>query len=171
MPHLVQMDRRYGKKGLQVIAAHVQSATGEQILKKVKSLKMKFPVTKGLQGPSVGGKTIPELLIFNTSGKLVYCGLPTEATKVIRRELRGVTTDHTEGGSNRGGFRLPERPKDLSELRDWTNEDGKTIQAALVSVSADKAKLRLKNGKVVDYPIANLSEGDQAFIASKNEEE
>ncbi len=167
MPHLVQMDKRYGKKGLQLIGAHVQGGTNDQVQAKVDDLKMKFPVTKGVRGPSVGGNGIPKILVFNTTGKLVFAGHPMDGVdKVIKKELRSAKVDESSSTSNRG-FGLPERPKDLSEMRAWTNAEGKTIQAALISVNGDKAKLRLKNGKQVDYPIAKLSEGDQTFIESK----
>ena len=168
MPHLVQMDKRYGKKGLQIIGAHVQGGTNEKISAKVEDLKMKFPVTKGVTGPRLSNG-IPHLLIFDVKGKLVFSGHPMQdADKVIKKELRKATAD--EEGTNKGFGLLP-RKKDLSEERDWTNAEGKTIQAALVEVNGDKAKLRLKNGKVVDYPIEKLSEDDQTFIKSKTSEE
>ena len=166
MPHLVQLDKRYGKKGLQMIGAHVQGATNAQVQEMVDDLKVKFPVTKGVNGPSVGGNGIPRILVFNPTGKLVFAGHPMQdVDKVIKKELRSATPD--EPSALKRGFGLPERPKDLSEMRPWTNAEGKTIQAALVSVSGDQAKLRLKSGKQVDYPIAKLSEEDQTFIESK----
>lgn len=167
MPHLVQMDKRYGKKGLQLIGAHVQNASNEDVAAKVEDLKMKFPVTKGISGPGVGGNGIPRILIFSTTGKLVFAGHPmADADKVIKDELRKVEGEATTAKRE---FGLPEPPKDLSDMRAWTNAEGKTIQAILVSIQGENAKLRLPNGKVVDYPIANLSDDDQTFIESKKE--
>ena len=169
MPHLVQMDKRYAKKGLQLIGAHVQSATNEAVAKKAKSLKMEFPVTKGVQGPSLGLTGIPNIVVFDATGKLIFAGHPmNDADKVIKKALRDVTATAEEGGASaKRGFGLPERVKNLSEMRAWKNAEGKVIQAALVSVDGENAKLKLKNGKSVDYPIAKLSEADQAFITTK----
>lgn len=167
MPHLVQMDKRYGKKGLQLIGAHVQGGTHEKIKDKVDDLKMEFPVTDGVRGPSVGGNGIPKILVFNPAGKLVFAGHPmADVDKVIKKELRNVTATD-EGSSTKGGFGLPSRPGELAPMRDWTNSDGKTIQAALVSITGDQVKFKLKNGRQVDYPIAKLSEKDQEFVESK----
>jgi hypothetical protein len=169
MPHLVQMSKRYGKKGLQVIGAHVQSASDEKIVDVAEKLKINFPVSKGVRGPQVGANSIPKLLVFDTEGSLIFAGHPMDdADKVIKKALREVKED--DSGSGRK-FGLPQRPKDLSEVRDWTNDEGKTIQAALVSVSGDQIKFRMKNGRLVDYPIAKLSEKDQDFVASKTNED
>ena len=165
MPHLVQMDKRYGKKGLQLIGAHVQGGEKDKIVSKVEDLKMKFPVTEGISGPSLGATGIPHLMVFDVTGKLVFSGHPMNgADKVIKKELRKVPAD----GSDSKGFGLPERLKD--DTRDWTNTEGKTIQAAFVSSTEDKVMLKLKNGKEVNYPMANLSEADQAFIKTKKAE-
>ena len=46
----------------------------------------------------------------------------------------------------------------------WTNTQGKTIQATLVSVTAKDAILKLSTGKTVPYPIANLAPESQAKV-------
>ncbi len=167
MPHLVQMDKRYGKKGLQLIGAHVQGGEDEVVAEKAKDLKMKFPVTQGIRGPGLGVNSIPHLMVFDVEGKLVFSGHPmNDADKVIKKELRKVK-DTGDDSKNNGGFGLPERPGD--SLRDWTNADGKTIQASYVSADDEKVTLRLKNGKTSKYPIDKLSEGDQAFIKEQRD--
>lgn len=47
--------------------------------------------------------------------------------------------------------------------RTWTSNDGKTIQADIVSVNTDKITLKFK-GREVKLPISRLSEDDQKFI-------
>ncbi len=169
MPHLIQMSKRYGKKGLQVIGAHVQAGTNDEVKEVAEDLKINFPITKGVRGPSVGANAIPKLLVFNPAGKLIFAGHPMDdADKVIKDALKEVKQADEDDSR---GFGLPERPKDLAPIRDWTNDEGKTIQAALVSVAGENAKLRLKNGRLVDYPIAKLSEADQEFVASLAEED
>ena len=152
-----------------MIGAHAQNAPNEAVAKKAKSLKMRFPVTKGVRGPDVGLTGIPNIVVFDAKGKLIFAGHPMAgADKVIKKALRGATADAEEEKAD--GFGLPDRPKNLSEMRDWKNADGKVIQADLVSIEGENAKLKLKNGKTVDYPIAKLSEDDQKFISSKQEE-
>ena len=47
--------------------------------------------------------------------------------------------------------------------RQWTSADGKKVEAALVGVEGDSAKLKLRTGAVVPVPLARLSAEDQAF--------
>lgn len=50
-----------------------------------------------------------------------------------------------------------------AEVRDWTNDGGKTISAELIDVSGEKAVLNM-GGKSFEVPVASLSPEDQAFI-------
>ncbi len=50
------------------------------------------------------------------------------------------------------------------ESRTWTNHEGKTITAALVSLSGDQVSLRLENGNVVPVPATTLSKVDQDYL-------
>lgn len=54
----------------------------------------------------------------------------------------------------------------ISELRDWTNTEGKTIRASLVEKKADVVSLKLENGKIVEYPIDKLSEASKGNLTS-----
>ena len=69
MPHLVQMDKRYSKKGLHIVAPEVQGSSVEAIEEIVKNEKMKFTVTKGISGPSLT-RGIPHAAVFDVSGKV-----------------------------------------------------------------------------------------------------
>ncbi|MDB2347811.1 TlpA family protein disulfide reductase [Verrucomicrobiales bacterium] len=166
MPHLVQMSKRYGKKGLQVIGVHRQGGSDEKVIEKAKDLKMEFPVAKTGSGP-VQARGIPHLFVFGATGKLVFSGHPMdkEAEKSIKRELKGVTAELDTGAKK--GFGLAPRVNNLSEQRSWTNADGKAINAALVSIEGDSVKLEMPNGRKVSYPINKLSEQDQEFIESR----
>jgi|MDTC01.3.fsa_nt_gb hypothetical protein len=162
MPHLVQMNKKYAKKGQPLIGVHRQNASDKAIKKVVDKLKVKFRIVKT---GSVPGRTggIPHLFVFSTEGKLVYSEHPNRADKVIKKELRNAKA--TEKADS---FGLPDRPTKLTEMRRWTNIKGKTMTAALVSIDTDKAKLQLfKDNRIVDYPIADLSEADQKLINDK----
>lgn len=163
MPHLVQMDKRNRKKGLHVIGAEVQGSSPEDIAKVVKDQDMEFTVTKGINGPiQVGG--IPHMVVFDTSGKLVFRGHPMddEAEKSIKRALRDVKESGI--GTASAGSSVFAKPTVLIEERTWTNAEGKSIRAAITKVDGDKIVFRMGNGRDVPYPIANLSEADQALL-------
>ena len=172
MPHLVQMDKRYGKKGLQIIGVERQNSSTEDIARIVKKMKMKFPVASGGSGP-VQTRGIPHMFVFSAKGKLVYSGYPNDdAEKVIKKELRKV-----DGGDTTKRFGLPERKKSLTEMREWTNADGKTVKAELVAIDSEAGTVTLKlaNGRTVTgYDSSKLSEDDQKLIkelAGGDEEE
>lgn len=49
-------------------------------------------------------------------------------------------------------------------MRTWTSTDGRKMEAAVVSVSADAVKVRMANGSTFDVPLARLSAEDQAYV-------
>ncbi len=55
-----------------------------------------------------------------------------------------------------------------AEVRTWTSSDGRTLQAEFVGTSGAgtnaTVKLKLPDGKTVDYPINKLSEQDRIFV-------
>lgn len=53
----------------------------------------------------------------------------------------------------------------LGEVRTWTRTDGKTVEAELVGVEKDKAKLKLSDGNVYEFPMLGLSLADQEYAA------
>lgn len=57
---------------------------------------------------------------------------------------------------------MPKKPEPISGS--WTNRDGVVIEATLMRVEGDKAVLQMANGRVYNYPIANLSDESQAKI-------
>lgn len=50
-----------------------------------------------------------------------------------------------------------------SEMRDWTNSAGATLQAAFVSSDGTTVTLRKEDGSEFTYPLANLSPESQAL--------
>ena len=52
-------------------------------------------------------------------------------------------------------------------LRPWKDAQGRIIQAALVSASADSVTLRMADGKEHQVPLGRLSAEDQAFVKSQ----
>ena len=58
----------------------------------------------------------------------------------------------------------------LAETRTFTNKEGKSITAELLGVEKDDAVLKLANSSRVKVPVASLSDADQAFVKSWQEE-
>jgi len=162
MPHLVQMDKRYSKKGLQIIGAEVQGSTKESITQITKKFKVKFPITKGIRGPSTGSG-IPRSVVFDTEGNVIFTGHPAsdDFERAVKKALRDVKDldDHVGRKSN-----LPEVRKPLIAQRTWTNSEDKKITASVLSVEGDDVQFKLSSGKKVKYAIAQLSEKDQNLI-------
>jgi FAD:protein FMN transferase len=48
--------------------------------------------------------------------------------------------------------------------RTWTNSEGKTMIASLISATTENAKFKLKTGAVSELPLTKLSEADQQLI-------
>jgi hypothetical protein len=178
MPQLVALYNSKKDKGFMLIGMHAQDATDDEVKAVVKKMKIKFPVTKGGGGPSKGNG-IPHTLVFDSTGKLVFEGHPSEAgfDKAVKRSLKAVETAGGGGGglgpkpsatpSTPSAPATPGKPGAPAVLlpeRAWTNTDGKVMMAALVSVSGDTGKFKKKDGTTFTYSISKLKEDDQAAI-------
>jgi len=166
MPHLVEMDKKYSKKGLKIIAAEVQGSSKQAIGKIIEENNAGFTVTKGAQGPvSIAG--IPHAVAFGADGKLIFKGHPAseEFKDVVKKALKDVeVVEEDPVGLAALG--------DAIEQRTWTNSEGIEMVAAVTKIDGDKVIFRLqKNGKIVPYPISKLSEEDQKLIKKKIEDE
>ncbi len=160
MPHLVQMDKRYGDKGLTIIADEVQGSSKDAIEKITRKVKAEFPITRNSsRPPTLQG--IPHAVVFDSSGKLVFAGHPgaDDFDRVIKKALKDVEKEDDESGS-----RLAALPEPVIPSRTWTNAEGRTMTASVLAINGDSVRFKLANGKAVDYPVANLSEEDQAVI-------
>ncbi|YCM43247.1 hypothetical protein V2O64_18215 [Verrucomicrobiaceae bacterium 227] len=161
MPHLVEVEKKYRKKGLRVIAAEMQNSTKDKIGAIVKDHKMDFTVTKGARGPiSVPG--IPHAIVFGADGKIVFKGHPgsDDFEKAIKSAVKNVNIEPEEEKSSFFA-------KDLIPERTWTNSEGKPLVAAVTEIKGDQIVFKLKNGRKVPYAIEKLSEADQQLIKAK----
>jgi len=156
MPHLVQMDKRYSKKGLKIIAAERQNSSTDQVKKLAKKHDVEYTITNGGNGP-IPTRGIPHAFVFDVNGNVIFNGHPgdDDFERTIKKALKDVEDTESESTSTSGP---------LIAKRTWTNNEGKQIKADLLAVVGDKAKLRLVNSKIVLYDIAKLSEDDQAEI-------
>jgi hypothetical protein len=171
MPQLVALHKKNEDKGMQVIGFHVQNAPDEEVKEVVKKYKIKFPVTKGGNGPSKGNG-IPHTLVFNNAGNLVFEGHPAdpEFDKAVKKALKEVAASAAPASglapkpAGSSSSIKPAKPAVLLAERSWTNADGKVMMAALVSVDGDNAKFKKKDGNIFTYPISKLVADDQAAI-------
>ena len=159
MPHLVQMDKRYKKKGLTLVAPEMQGSSAEAIEDMAKEHKLSYTITKSISGPRLSNG-IPHAAVFDVSGKMIWNGHPAsdEFEKTIKKALKEAKPAEEEGSS------FFSTPKFLVDSRTWTNADGKSLTAALVSVKGDTGTFRKDNGQTFSYAISKLSEADQELI-------
>ncbi|MCB1096588.1 MAG: hypothetical protein KDN22_13510 [Verrucomicrobiae bacterium] len=165
------MDRSYSKKGLLLIGAESQGSTTEDIQKVVDDNRIKFPITKGASGPiSISG--IPHMLVFDTTGKLVFSGHPgnSDAEKAIRKSLKAVAASEGDGVASSGKSALDVfKREELIAERSWTNSDGRALVASLTSLSGTTGTFRRPDGRTFEYDITKLSEDDQKMIKDAQE--
>jgi hypothetical protein len=164
MPQLAALDKRYGKKGFQLIGIHAQSGSDEEILAVVKQTKVKFPIARD-GSSAVNFSGIPHMFIFNPKGELVFEGHPAggEADKIIRKELRNVNLpDDDDEDSAFGPKKDPRAP--LVAERTWTSSDGRTLVATLISVENGTGRFKRKSGETFSLPLARLAAADQKVI-------
>ena len=77
LPDMAKLANRYDKKGLVVIGMERQGSSKEDILKVLKTARVKYPVMAGGSTP-VKSDGIPHALVFGTDGKLVWHGHPAD---------------------------------------------------------------------------------------------
>lgn len=77
-------------------------------------------------------------------------GAPLDGGK--RPTATSGTTAGTPGG-------LPARPV----MQNWTNTDGRVIQAAMIRMEGDHVILLMANGQTYPYPLSKLSSASQAL--------
>jgi len=95
-------------------------------------------------------------------GGVSYVGIKADTRKwekTLRAEIESAKTDLPEkpDPSPDSEAISTEKEPAASGMRDWTNAQGKTIRAALVSKTDLKVTFKLENGKFVDYPLNLLS--------------
>lgn len=91
LPDMARLARSGAKKGLVVVGLEVQRSSKEDILKVLKSARVKYPVTSGISAPG-GTGGIPHVCVFDTTGKLVWNGNPHDRDfkGAVKKALRDV---------------------------------------------------------------------------------
>ena len=64
----------------------------------------------------------------------------------------------------------PQPPRPLFEERQWTNTQGKTLTAALLSIHKDSGRFRRNDGSRFTYPLEKLQAEEQKLIEKAIEE-
>lgn len=159
MPHLVEMDKRNRKKGLRIIAPERQNSSEEDIKKLTDEHKVEYTISRGTSGP-VSTRGIPHAFVFDSTGQLVFSGHPgnDDFERTVKKALRDVK-DVDEAKSSLTVTKGP-----LINQRSWTNHEGKSIVATAMDVEGENVNFKMKNGRIVSYPLAQLSEDDQALL-------
>jgi hypothetical protein len=97
MPHLVKWNEELSDYGLVILGSHVQAGSKAQVQSKAASLGVTFNITiqtRVQDGDDFSG--LPHCMLFDHTGKCVYCGLPAGAEKEIRTTLGKSLADGIE---------------------------------------------------------------------------
>ena len=164
MPHLVQMDKKYSKKGMVMVGAEVQGSSPDAIKKMADDHKLQFTITKGISGPSLSNG-IPHMAVFDVKGDLVYHGHPSNPA--TEKAIKDALKDATPPGTAAAGNDPFAKPKYLVDERTWTDKEGRILKAAMISLEGNDGKFRRPNGHTFNFDITKLSEEDQTLIKSK----
>jgi SLA1 homology domain 1, SHD1 len=54
-----------------------------------------------------------------------------------------------------------------AEIRTWTDDRGRNVEAELVTIEGDSVTLKLKDGRNLPFPLAKLSDADRAYVDGK----
>lgn len=89
---------------------------------------------------------------------------PSDIAKVKQWIMDGASLDGgkkpTAGGSAAGApGGLPARPV----MQNWTNTEGRIIQASMLRMEGDNVILQMANGQTYPYPLSKLSADSQAL--------
>lgn len=156
LPHLAELERKNRDKGLCVIGAESQGSSKEAIEPLLTKAKVEYTITSGAYGPiEVTG--IPRIFVFDRDGLLVFDGHPADDAfeKAVKKALRQTGEAAATPVASRGPL-IPSRA--------WTNSDGKSINAAVVTADDTKVTFMLSNGKKVDYQLVKLSDDSREVI-------
>ena len=163
-PGMVGLAKKFQDEPFEVIASYCQRGTKDPALQYLKSQgwseEMKnVSVTYQTRYPDdVPIKYVPYYLIFDHTGKLRYhhmAGPYHGGNGDKYQEQVAALLKETPR-------KKPEGP--LTKMRTWSNEGGKKLEAELLDVVEGKARFRMKNGRVVDYPLEKLSEKSRKEI-------
>ena len=91
LPELAKLAKSNEKKGLVVVGIERQNSSKEDILKVLKTARVKYPVMANGSAPG-GTGTIPHVCVFDTTGKLVWNGNPHDEDfeRAVKKELRNI---------------------------------------------------------------------------------
>lgn len=96
------------------------------------------------KGKPLPKREIEKIEAWIQAGAIVDSKKPTEDESKRMAEMKPAAPTEAAGGA--GGY------------ESWTNSEGKVIEARLLGVQGDAAKLLLKNGKSYVVPLSSLSE-------------
>lgn len=98
------MDKKYGDKGLRIIAPEVQESAKEDVKKIVDEKKIAYTITRGIGKDATDTATepkgladfgIPFVMVFDTTGKMVFQGKSSDPKfdEAILESLKAVKVE------------------------------------------------------------------------------
>lgn len=105
MPWLVELQKKYGPQGLQILGVAVDDADEKTISEFARKMKVNYPVLIGTEKVAdlyggVGG--LPMTFWVDRSGKIVDRNLGLESESLIEDSIKKSLGQHREAGSDKG---------------------------------------------------------------------
>lgn len=132
------------------------------------------------------GKEYPRLVAMDQSGSVVLTSVPAgklidggeDYIKGLNKELKELNKNPPKASASApatpttpatpGAAPTPAAAAVVAiaggSVEGWTNTEGRTIQATLIAVHADKVTFQMPNGAKVDYPLANLNDASKKRV-------
>jgi hypothetical protein len=102
------------------------------------------------KGKPLPKREIEKIEAWIQAGAIVDAKKPTEDETKRMAEMKTTAPAPAEGKPAEAGF------------HSWTNREGRVIEARLLGLEGDSAKLLLKNGKSYVVPLSSLDEDSAA---------
>ena len=169
VPGLIELSRKYRDAPLKVVCSYMHLGKSGTVLEMLRSKGWK----EDLKNFSVQQKTHyrhaddikevnihPYYFLFDHFGKLRYHHVAGEANggngDAYREQVALLV---------RGAKKDQDPSSYLTKVREWTNNRGTKIEAALIEVTGDEqVRFRKKDGNIFQYPLKNLSKESRKAI-------
>jgi hypothetical protein len=90
IPSLINLQAKFGQKGLTILSFHGQAATDPELKQFVADKKMTYPVSAGGGGSFDSGGGIPAVWVIGVEGKIVYSGRGGGEEGIIAKEIAKI---------------------------------------------------------------------------------
>lgn len=97
IPHLVEMNRKYGKQGLQIVGLSVDEGSERSVRSFADEFRISYPlaVVGGSTTTDYGVRSVPVMYLIDRNGKIaeVYRGYSSESAGSVERAIKRLLAE------------------------------------------------------------------------------